>query len=154
MFKNILILGSTLLFTGCATLTSSTVQSININSNPSGAKVYIDGEDRGTTPQKVDLKRKENHVVKIELAGYQPHEIKLTKKVNGWVWGNIIFGGLIGLAIDAGTGAMYKLSQEEINVQLVKGNASIINDEDGMYVTVVLAPDSQWKKWDNLNVNN
>jgi hypothetical protein len=35
--------------------------------------------------------------------------MKITKTVNGWVFGNILIGGLIGIAIDAATGSMFSL---------------------------------------------
>ena len=42
-------------------------------------------------------------------------------KVEGWYWGNILFGGLIGMIIvDPATGAMYKLDTEAVDVSLVK----------------------------------
>jgi hypothetical protein len=78
-----------------------TKQQIGISSNPSGANVIIDGKNFGNTPLTAELSRKDNHIVKIELDGFLPYETTLTKKVSGWVAGNIIFGGLIGLAIDA-----------------------------------------------------
>jgi hypothetical protein len=34
-----------------------------------------------------------------------------------WEWGNIIFAGLIGLAVDAWTGGMYELSQDKVSAE-------------------------------------
>jgi len=40
-------------------------------------------------------------------------------EVNGWYFGNVIFGGLIGLlAVDPATGAMYTLKPKEISTTL------------------------------------
>jgi hypothetical protein len=37
------------------------------------------------------------------------------------VWGNIVFGGIIGLAVDAITGGLYKLAPEQVSAQLARG---------------------------------
>jgi hypothetical protein len=42
---------------GSATIFKGTNQSISINSNPEGAKVYVDGQLRGVTPLAVNLKK-------------------------------------------------------------------------------------------------
>jgi hypothetical protein len=95
---------------GCATiLGGGGEQNVRVNSSPSGAAVKVDGKDYGKTPAVVRLSRKENHVVRLELAGYQPTETKLEKQLNPWVFGNILFGGLIGLAVDIGTGGVNEL---------------------------------------------
>lgn len=47
----------------------------------------------GTTPVIAKLERKQSHLVRLELDGYQPYETTLTKSVSGWVWGNLVFGG-------------------------------------------------------------
>ena len=42
-------------------------------------------------------------------------QLKIDGAINGWYFGNIIFGGLIGmLAVDPATGAMYTLSPKEV----------------------------------------
>src|SRR5689334_739562 len=94
--------GFTLLgLSGCATIIHGTKQEVGISSSPTGATVMIDNNDVGVTPVVSKLSRKQNHVVKIQLAGYQPFETTLTHSVSGWVWGNLAFGGLIGLVVDA-----------------------------------------------------
>ncbi len=87
----------------------------------------------------------------MTLEGYQPYEITLTKKSNGWVWGNIIFGGLIGLVVDASTGAMYKLTPEQVEANLKSNDtASIITEGNTLYVAVTLKPVASWKKIGNM----
>lgn len=86
----------------------------------------------------------------IRLAGYQPYETTLTKSVSGWVWGNLVFGGLPGLAIDAITGGLYKLSPEQINGEFKESQASANISKDGLFITVVLEPKSNWEKIGSL----
>lgn len=105
---------------GCATIINGNKQKVLISSSPASAQVMVDGKAQGQTPVKVDLKRKQAHSVIISHEGYQTQEVQLQRKVSGWVWGNIGFGGLIGLGIDAGTGSMYKLKPDSVNIELKK----------------------------------
>jgi hypothetical protein len=92
------------------------------------------------------LTRKDNHVVRIELPGYQPQDLTLTRSVSGWVWGNIVFGGLIGLAVDAIDGGMYKLTPDQLSATLIATNASVAKTPDGIFLVAVLEPRSDWVK--------
>jgi len=131
---------------GCATIMNQTTQSIGMSSNPTGATVTVDGAPHGKTPVVARLSRKENHFVKMELEGFEPYETTLTRRVSGWVWGNVAFGGLIGLAIDAISGGLYKLTPDQITAELrTKGHASFLQ-HDTLYVAVVLTPNPQWEK--------
>jgi hypothetical protein len=135
------------LVAACATIMQGTSQEIGISSQPSGARVTINNEDRGTTPLVADLKRKNNHNVRIEMPNYQPYEMSITKHTSGWVWGNIVFGGIPGLAIDAITGGLYKLRPEEIEAELARtGMGSIDENGDVLYINVVLEPKPTWER--------
>ncbi|HEX2778124.1 MAG TPA: hypothetical protein VHM30_01420, partial [Gemmatimonadaceae bacterium] len=90
------------------------------------------------------LKRKDEHLVRLELAGYHPYDVPLKRGVNGWVWGNIVFGGLPGLAVDAITGALYKLKPGDVNGTLTRQTAS--RGGDAIQVVVVMQPDASWEK--------
>jgi uncharacterized protein YceK len=131
---------------GCATIIHGTQQDVGISSTPTGATVTIDNTEKGVTPVVAKLKRKENHTVKIQLAGYQPFETTLTHSVSGWVWGNVAIGGLIGLAVDAISGGIYKLTPEQISGSLQTGHASVLQKDGGLYVVAVLEPQPDWVK--------
>lgn len=134
---------------GCGTIMHGTTQTVGIGSNPTGAKITVDGMELGVTPMMVDLKRKSSHLVHIELPGYLPFDTTITKSVSGWVFGNLIFGGIIGLAVDAVSGGLYELSPEQVQAGLIRMNMSSVWDEhnrDTFYVVAVLAPDPSWKK--------
>ncbi len=140
-----------LVFTqACGTIMQGTTQQVGISSNPSKAYVTINGQDKGTTPMVLDLKRKDSHMVRIELDGYEMYETTLTRKVSGWVWGNIVFGGLIGLVVDAAAGGMYKLTPEQINAELRDGNLAFNENNDGLIIAVVLEPKPEWEKIGSL----
>ena len=130
----------------CASIIHGTHQDVGITSAPTGAMVTIDNVRSGNTPVIAKLTRKENHIVRIEMAGYQPIDLTLTHSVSGWVWGNVAFGGLIGLAVDAIDGGMYKLSPEQLTASLSATHASARQVGDGVYLFVVLKPQSDWVK--------
>jgi len=134
------------MLTNCATIIHGTKQDVSISSNPSKATVIIDNDEKGITPITVELSRKDHHMVQINLDGFLPYETKLTRKVDGWIAGNIVFGGLIGLAVDAITGGMYKLTPDQIQAELRNQSASIQQQRDGIFLTVVLQPRNDWEK--------
>lgn len=145
-FKIMAILLGSLLFTNCATIIHGTKQDVSISSNPSKAVVTIDNVEKGITPVTVELSRKDHHMVQIKLDGFMPYETKFTRKTDGWIAGNIVFGGLIGLAVDAITGGMYKLTPDQLQAELRNQTASVRQDKNGIFLTVVLQPDSNWEK--------
>lgn len=146
-----LLAGLAPVLTGCATIMDGSKQKISFSSNPSNAVVTVDGRIIGKTPMTEDLSTKDIHTVKMNIDGYHPYEMTLTKKTNSWVWGNIIFGGFLGLGIDAITGGLYKLTPEQVSADLkVKGLSSTTTAHKTLYVTVTLAPDKSWQKIGSL----
>jgi hypothetical protein len=135
---------------GCASIMHGTSQKVGISSSPTGATVTVDNKPLGNTPLFADLKRGEEHVVTIEMAGYEKSQLTVTKSVSGWVWGNIVFGGLIGLAVDAISGGLYNLSPEQLHAELRKNGANVSSSKDGIIVVAVLRPDPAWQKIGSL----
>ncbi|WP_179338923.1 PEGA domain-containing protein [Winogradskyella ludwigii] len=120
IFKSILFL-SVLLLSSCATIISGSRQNVEITSEPSSAKVYINEIEIGQTPVQKKLKRNQEYQLTLKLDGYKTYETKLEKKFNAWYIGNVLIGGIIGLVIDPITGAMHKLKPEEIDGNLKSG---------------------------------
>lgn len=143
----LLMLAAVLAF-GCATIIHGTTQSVGVSSTPTNAKVIVDGQSYGNAPVTVELKRKKNHILRIELNGYEAYETTVTHTVSGWVFGNLVFGGLIGLAIDAVSGGMYELSPDHIHPTLKTARTSSAEgrSDDSLYISVVLHRDASWKK--------
>ena len=104
--------------TGCATIVKGTTQEIPVSSEPTGARVSVDGSAAGTTPTTVTLSRKANHMVTIEKEGFQSESVAITKSMSAAVAGNIIAGGLVGWGVDAVSGAQYNLNPTTVNVRL------------------------------------
>ncbi len=120
---------ATTVLAGCATIFNGGTQAVSFQSAPEGATVTITnaaGEKvhSGVTPATVTLKRgagyfkPETYTVSLTKEGFAPKEIQITGSVGGWYFGNILFGGLIGmLAVDPVTGAMFNLP-ETVNEKL------------------------------------
>ncbi|MBX2818988.1 MAG: PEGA domain-containing protein [Rhodothermaceae bacterium] len=101
---------------GCGTIKHGTSQDLMIQSSPSGAMVMVNGKEYGKTPVSVSLSRKTKHTaVTVTMPGYQSFQTALSRKLSGWS----VLGGPIGLLIDDATGGMYKLSPDQLNVQLM-----------------------------------
>jgi hypothetical protein len=74
----ILIFTITSLFAS-ATLFHGTTQTINVDSDPSGASVYVDGNLMGTTPVALNLKKNKYSTITIKKECYKPANIVLQK---------------------------------------------------------------------------
>jgi len=132
--KTLSLLVVPLLFSGCASILDSGDKSVHFNSNPAGAKVTISNDEGKvvsvqTTPAVVKLARSsgyfrgEDYRLLFEAPGCSPYETRITSEIDGWYFGNILFGGLIGmLIVDPLTGDMYTLSPREINCSLAPSN--------------------------------
>jgi PEGA domain-containing protein len=104
---------------GCATITGgSSPQKIKVASNPSGATVIVDGRPCGNTPTIVSLDRKVEHRIQLEKVGYMPAESDLKSRMNPWILGNVVVGGLIGVVVDLATDSERSLSPSKVDVHL------------------------------------
>ncbi|WP_122859573.1 hypothetical protein, partial [Pseudomonas viridiflava] len=87
----------------------------------------------GVTPDEVTLRAGagyfdgEKYTVTYRKDGYTSSTQTLESGIDGWYWGNIVIGGLIGmLIVDPATGAMYTLP-EKINSTLTVAPVSAIS---------------------------
>ena len=121
--KNIYILIAaiiTVILSGCSTVFNTSTQMVELNSTPPNAKITIDGNKFGTSPQRVNLQRGDNHIVRFELDGFDPYEIQLTTKMSAWVWMNVFNGFIPGWIVDMFSGSMYNLLPERVEAQLTQ----------------------------------
>ncbi|AFK04651.1 PEGA domain protein [Emticicia oligotrophica DSM 17448] len=136
----------------CASIIHGKIQDIVVSSQPSGAKIFIDGKEFGQTPKVLGLPRngrfegepstKQGYKISITMEGYQPYETILQRKVDGWFFGNIILGGVIGIVIDAVTGSMYKLTPNQVSAQMKLSGANVFNyNKKEVYIATTLQPD-------------
>lgn len=154
---------SSLVLTNCASIIHGPTQTVDFSSQPSGAKIFIDGKEYGVTPQSISLSRKgrlkeqatdkKEYAVKIEMAGFYPYEMKIKREMDGWFLGNLLFGGVIGIIVDASNGAMYKLTPDQVISQLGRTTAQS-SDKDKIYIAATLQPDPSWQLIGRLERKN
>ncbi len=109
---------------GCATILGGKTQVVTFNSNVTGADVYLNQTPLGKTPLTATIKRGQEGVFRVEMAGYQPYQIAVNKKVTTLFWVNILSGGVTGSTTDAATGAMYEYEPSTFMVSLQKAGLS------------------------------
>lgn len=116
----ILLVGMFVFFTGCATLEKGTHESVDFNSEPSGADVYVNGERMGSTPVTLKLESKTTQRIEFRKSGYRSKNYTITNHiVTKWVVFDVILG-VAPVIVDAVTGSWYELDQYEINAVLEK----------------------------------
>jgi hypothetical protein len=112
----------TVLTPGCASITRGTKDTLVVESEPAGADVKLSNGLAGKTPTSFKLPRKENLTVTISKEGYETLTVNVSSQVSGaggaGMAGNVLFGGLIGAAVDAGSGAMKDLKPNPVKVKL------------------------------------
>jgi hypothetical protein len=151
MLKQMLVIataGACAVLAGCATIVHGGPRAISVGSSPSGAKVSIYDRSNqlvqtNTTPFVAQLNPKygyfkgQSYRLVFELPGHANAEVKLNPELSGWYFGNIVFGGLIGmLIVDPLTGAMYNLTPEKIEQPLSPGQAQVIRERKGLLVVL------------------
>lgn len=96
---------------GCASIIRGTSQSIAITSPPAnGAECTLtsaQGSWSVITPGVVAVERsKEDIQARCVKAGYDDGVAMIPSNFEGWTVGNLVFGGLVGVGVDAATGAI------------------------------------------------
>lgn len=130
LFHIICLLGICIKLSGCASIVGSTSETIAINSNAENAIVTIKNKKnatvfKGQIPTSVTLKKKsgffsgEKYTISSEQNEYFPYVKTLDTTISPWYFGNILFGGLIGLLIvDPATGAMWTFKDDNIFIPM------------------------------------
>lgn len=111
------------LLSGCATITRGSDDVLQINTDPAGAQVQTsNGMSCGSTPCALKMPRRSELVVHITKKGCKPVDVNVTHKTAdagaAGVAGNVLVGGIIGLAVDAGTGASQDLVPNPVEVKM------------------------------------
>ena len=119
-----------ILISGCASIVDGGNKTVQVTSNPPGAQFAVYNSSgkfiiTQTTPAIVTLPRSDGWFVPAsyklicDKEGYHSDESHIRAILSPWYFGNIIFGGLIGIVIvDPATGAMWVLNKKEVNFDL------------------------------------
>src|SRR6266480_4266902 len=97
-------------------------QTVQVQASPAGAKITTAPPTGDyTAPTSLNLERKTSYVLNFTKDGYSPATFQLSSHVRGGiVVADVLLTGLIGVIIDAATGAWSKLSPETATVSLTK----------------------------------
>lgn len=99
----VLSLGVLMFLSGCATVMQGGQDRVYVTSKPEGARVYLDNQAVGTTPTIVTVPKTSEGVFRLEKEGYQPVTVDRDKVCSGWIFGNLLIGGVVGFVIDFAT---------------------------------------------------
>ena len=106
---------------GCATIVARGPDEVPVDSNPSGAAVYLNEVSVGTTPTIVYVERGSPAVFRFELDGFLPETVEVGKTFNFWFLGNLALGGILGMIIDWATGNVTKYPESPVVANLRPG---------------------------------
>lgn len=109
MIRTMAVAAVAMLVAGCGSITRGTSEAVAINSTPIGAQVTTDIGMSCTAPCTLKVPRNKDFTITASAPGYKTSTLKVGRKVSGGgaagMAGNVVLGGLIGIAVDAGTGA-------------------------------------------------
>ncbi len=149
----VLLLGVIFFASGC---TNNISKAPSINSIPLVANLTITDKKgmevyRGNHISAKEIKAypaflsKDRYLLKFEKDGYASKTISVEFKMDGWYFGNNLFGENIGLLIiDPMDGAMYKLEPQFFKENLILSTASVEKEELKLFGLNQIP--SEWKR--------
>ena len=106
----------------CASILSGTRQKVDVNTQPAGARVFVNGIDQqAVTPATIKVPRKKAVTYSFEKQGYENGTVTEHGSFNPVVIGNILLGGIVGGLVDLGTGAWYKYNNTNVFYEFKSG---------------------------------
>ena len=127
MKKTFLFLSTLFLLTSCASIFTGSKRSVLFESNPSGAKIYVNGFEKGKTPSQIKVAADDK--VDFKLEGFSERVVVMDSKFNLVA---ILNGfSIIGWGVDAITGSLKRVDTKYVKVDLEKANP---NNEIAKYL--------------------
>jgi hypothetical protein len=121
MIKKLSILtmtGVLLLTTSCASIFTGAKRNVLFESDPSGAKVFVNGFEKGTTPVQIKVKAEDR--VDFRIDNYRERVVVMDSKFNLVAILNGI--SIIGWGVDALTGSLKRVDTKYVKVTLEKSD--------------------------------
>jgi hypothetical protein len=112
------------LFASCTSITRGTKDVLVIETKPSNAQVQLsNGLSCSSTPCALKMPRRSEVVLNITRKGCEPAVVNVTHRTANagaaGLAGNVLLGGVVGLAIDGSTGASQDLVPNPVKVDLL-----------------------------------
>ena len=127
------------LFTmGCATITQGSSDTVTVDTRPPGASCQLSRGGQAfafvnPTPGSIMVsKSKDDIAVRCEKEGYEPAVGNIGSEFQAMTFGNVLFGGLIGVAVDAASGAMNRY-QPLVTITMVPQQFPSTRERDRFY---------------------
>jgi len=108
------LLSLVLLTGGCATLTKGGSQTVTVDTDPSGAVCTLARDAKtlaviNPTPGSVPVEKAKGTIaIGCTKQGYLEASGNLASEFQAMTFGNILFGGIVGIVVDAASGAMHE----------------------------------------------
>lgn len=127
-----------LIASGCASIVKGTNQSVTVNTEPPGANCLLsrDGQQIAVvnpTPGTIQVGKASGTIsILCKKIGHQDAAGTLASSFQAMTFGNIIFGGIIGVAVDAASGAMHEYPPM-VTVTLVPEQFASLRERDDFF---------------------
>lgn len=110
LLKPVFVSVACLQLAACASIVRGTDNPVQFVSEPSGASVSTsNGRSCPATPCTIQMPRKDSFVATFSMPGYHSEQVSVNTVLSGGgaagMAGNIVAGGIIGVGVDAYTGA-------------------------------------------------
>jgi hypothetical protein len=123
LLKNLILIAALApVLSACATITRGTTNDIQISSEPSGANVRTSISHSCISPCTIKVGRRDEFQVVFNKDGYKEAVIPVKTQVAGagvaGMAGNVLVGGVVGVGVDAYTGAAFEHSPNPVHAVL------------------------------------
>ncbi|MBA5777082.1 translation initiation factor 2 [Stappia sp. F7233] len=123
MTRLALMIACGLLVSGCATAVRGTTEEVTVVVDPDDAQITTTvGHTCSGNPCSVRVSRKDDFTVTAKKEGYKPKSVHVVSDVSGkgaaGAAGNILLGGVVGLGVDAISGATLDHKPNPVLIEL------------------------------------
>lgn len=115
--------------TGCASIVNPGPEKLTVNTTPSEAQTNVNGMS-GTSPKTFIVEKGKEANIDVKKEGHQSVSRFVGTTLDPWFFGNILFGGIIGIIIDLVSGNSQKLKSNSVNITLPKEEEQDTKKED------------------------
>lgn len=127
-----------LLGSGCATLTKGTSQAVTVDTEPPGAVCTLTRDSKplaviNPTPGSISISKSSGVIAVIcKKDNFLDSAGTLSSEFQAMTFGNILFGGLIGVAVDVASGATHEYPPL-VTITLIPAEFPTLVDRDSFY---------------------
>ena len=127
---------------GCATVTTGSNDTVTIDTDPSGAACHLTRGDKqigvvNPTPGSLKVPKSQHDLtVRCDREGYLTSQGTIGSGLQAMTLGNLILGGVIGLAVDAASGAMTRY-EDGVRVTMIPASFLTTAERDTFFDRVI-----------------